>query len=220
MSSDEALSGQKVLHRGAEADLYLQMWYGLKVVRKVRVPKLYRVAQLDVALRRARTIHEALIIHDAKRAGVTTPLIYFVDVEGTTIVMQYVEGTRLKEYLETSSMEDRLEACRTLGDKVAKLHIFGIVHGDLTTSNMIVSEDLGITLIDFGLAEYSHELEKRGVDILLGQRVFNSTHHDYGTPCYKAFLEGYRERIGSGEADEVEERVKQIARRGRYAVER
>jgi len=218
--SDESLSGEKLLHRGAEADLYLQMWYGLKVIRKVRVRKSYRVEKLDVALRRTRTIHEALIMHDAKMAGVATPLIYLVDLEGTAIVMQYVEGTRLKEYLETSKTEDRLEVCRILGDRVGRLHSFGIVHGDLTTSNMIVTDDQGIVLIDFGLAEYSRELEKRGVDILLGQRVFQSTHHGYGAACYRAFLEGYRNRVGSDEADQVEERVKQIARRGRYAVER
>jgi len=196
------------------------MWYGLKVVRKVRVPKLYRVAELDATLRRTRTVHEASIMHDAKRAGVTTPLIYLVDIEGTAIIMQYVEGIRLKEYLETSKMEERLKVCRALGDRVGRLHSYGIVHGDLTTSNVIVKDNGGIVLIDFGLAEYSRELEKRGVDILLGQRVFNSTHHGYGAACYKAFLEGYRDRVGSEEADRVEERVKQIARRGRYAVER
>jgi len=216
----EDFSGQRLLHRGAEADLYLQMWYGLKVVRKVRVPKPYRVSKLDVALRRARTAHEALTIHDAKRAGVATPLIYLVDIESTAIVMQYIEGIRLKEYLESSKMEERLKVCGTLGDKVGRLHSYGIVHGDLTTSNVIVTEDSGIVLIDFGLAEYSSELEKRGVDILLGQRVFHSTHHGYGAACYRAFLEGYRDQVGSEEADQVEERVKQIARRGRYAIER
>jgi len=211
---------QRLLHRGAEADLYLQEWYGLKVVRKVRIPKLYRVKELDITLRRTRTAHEALIMHDAKRAGVATPLIYLVDMEDTAIVMQYIEGTRLKEYLESSKMKERLKVCRTLGGKVGRLHSFGIVHGDLTTSNMIVTGDSGIVLIDFGLAEYSRELEKRGVDILLGQRVFYSTHHGYGAACYRAFLEGYRDRVGSEEAEQVEERVKQISRRGRYAIER
>jgi TP53 regulating kinase-like protein len=217
MSSQEA---DKLLYRGAEADLYLRIWYGLRVVQKVRVPKIYRAAELDIALRRKRTIHEAMIMHDAKKAGVTTPLIYLVDVVNTFIVMQYVQGPRLKEYLETSKPEDRIKICRNLGDKVGRLHAYGIVHGDLTTSNMIVTEGSEITLIDFGLAEYSHEIEKQGVDILLGQRVFNSTHHRYGVVCYKAFFEGYYDRVGSEVADQVAERVKQIARRGRYAIER
>ncbi|MCJ7608123.1 Kae1-associated serine/threonine protein kinase [Candidatus Bathyarchaeota archaeon] len=96
----------------------------------------------------------------------------------------------------------------------------GIVHGDLTTSNVIVTKRSRLVLIDFGLAEYSRELESRGVDLVLGQRVFHSTHHGYGAECYQALLEGYRERVGNVEADEVEERVKEITRRGRYAIER
>lgn len=220
MSSTENYSEKKLLYRGAEADLYYRMWYGLKTIQKVRVQKSYRIPELDIALRRARTIHEALIMHDAKRAGVSTPLIYSVDIMSTSIVMEYVEGIRLKEYLETVQPEERIKICRILGGRVGKLHTFGIVHGDLTTSNMIVTKDSGITLIDFGLAEYSHELEKQGVDILLGQRVFNSTHYIYGAACYKAFLEGYCEQVGSEMASQVEERVKQIASRGRYAIER
>jgi TP53 regulating kinase-like protein len=192
----------------------------LKAVEKIRAPKLYRVRELDTSIRRTRTIHEASIIHDAKRAGVSTPLVYMVDILRTSIVMQYIEGTRLREYLGISDSNDRIKACRVLGDRVGRLHVFGIVHGDLTTSNMILTPNQDITLIDFGLAEYSKELEKQGIDILLGQRVFQSTHHDYGLECYKAFFEGYRARVGKTTADQVEERVKQIAKRGRYAVER
>lgn len=192
----------------------------MKVVEKIRVPKLYRVRELDTSIRRTRTIHEASIIHDAKRAGVSTPLVYMVDIIRTSIVMQYIEGIRLREYLSMSDSNDRIKACRILGDRVGRLHVFGIVHGDLTTSNMILTPYQDITLIDFGLAEYSKELEKQGVDILLGKRVFQSTHHEYGSTCYKAFLEGYREKVGTTMADQVEERVEQIAKRGRYAVER
>ena len=210
----------KLIYRGAEAEVYVRNWYGLKVVEKIRVPKLYRVKELDTSIRRKRTIHEVSIIHDAKKAGVTTPLVYVVDILKTSIVMQYIEGTRLKEYLETSESSDRKKACMILGDRVGRLHAFGIVHGDLTTSNMIFTPDQNVAIIDFGLAEYSKELEKQGTDILLGQRVFQSTHYDHSLECYKAFIEGYRDRVGKIMADQVEERVKQIAKRGRYAVER
>ena len=211
---------KRLLYRGAEADLFRENWHGLDVVRKVRGAKRYRAKRLDEDLRRTRTAREALIMHDARKGGVSTPLIYLVDMEATTILMQYVEGTRLKEYLEASETTDRLLVCRTLGDIVARLHSGGIVHGDLTTSNVIVTKQSRLVLIDFGLAEYSRELESRGVDLVLGQRVFHSTHHGYGAECYQALLEGYRERVGNVEADEVEERVKEITRRGRYAIER
>jgi TP53 regulating kinase-like protein len=211
---------KRLLYRGAEADLFRENWHGLDVVRKVRGVKRYRAKRLDEELRRTRTAREVLIMHDARKAGVSTPLIYLVDMEATTILMQYVEGTRLKEYLEASETSDRLLMCKILGDIVARLHSAGIVHGDLTTSNVIVTSRSRLVLIDFGLAEYSRELESRGVDLVLGQRVFHSTHQGYGAACYQALLEGYRERVGNVEADEVEERVKEIGRRGRYAIER
>jgi len=210
----------KLLQRGAEADLFLGFWHGLRVVRKIRVNKSYRIPVLDLALRQTRTVHEALIMHEAKKAGVPTPFIYMVDLEATEIVMEYIEGIRLREFLEGATSEMRIRLCTVLGEEIGKLHNYNIVHGDLTTSNAIVVGRVRLVLVDFGLSEFSQELEKRGVDILLGQRVFQSTHHSYGVECYHALLEGYRNEVGSSLAEQVEARVKEIARRGRYAIER
>ena len=209
----------KLIQKGAEGELFRDMWHGLQVVRKVRTPKRYRVAVLDAELRHTRTAREAWIMHEAKKAGVSTPLIYSVDLEIGEIIMQYLDGRRLREFLEDAERVVRSQFCRGFGEAVGRLHNGGIIHGDLTTSNVIVKESK-VYLIDFGLAEYSRELEKRGVDILLGQRVFHSTHHAYGASCYAAFLGGYREQIGQNVANEVEEKVREIARRGRYAIER
>ncbi len=209
----------KLLQKGAEGEVFLDVWYGLRVVRKVRMPKRYRVVELDTELRHARTAREAWIMHEAKIAGVSTPMVYSVNLEIDEIVMQYLDGCRLREFLESAEKAVRSQFCRMFGETVARLHNSGIIHGDLTTSNVIVKGSK-VYLIDFGLSEYSTELEKRGVDILLGQRVFHSTHHAYGDLCYAAFLGGYREQIGRNVADEVEEKVREIIRRGRYAIER
>ncbi len=209
----------KLIQKGAEGELFLDIWHGLRVVRKIRTPKRYRAAALDAELRHTRTEREAWIMHEAKKSGVSTPMIYSVDLEIGEIIMQYLDGRRLREFLEDAERAMRSQFCSKFGEAVARLHNNGIIHGDLTTSNVIVKESR-VYLIDFGLAEYSKELEKRGVDILLGQRVFHSTHHAYGASCYAAFLEGYKEHVGRDVANEIEERVKEIARRGRYAVER
>ena len=88
----------KLIAKGAEADLWLDHdWNGVKALIKRRVRKMYRHPELDATIRRSRTIHEADIIHRAKEAGVPTPLLYQVDPEGATIVMQYVEGERVRE---------------------------------------------------------------------------------------------------------------------------
>jgi len=209
----------KLIQKGAEAELFLDEWHGLKVVRKVRRPKRYRASSLDLEIRQTRTAHEAWMIHEAKKAGVSTPLIYLVDLETNEIIMQYIEGRRLRELIENADSNVRTRLCRGLGEAVGKLHNSGIIHGDLTTSNVII-DGSKIFLIDFGLAEYSEELEKKGVDLLLAERVFYSTHHAYGASCKEAFMEGYEKLVGSDVARRVEGRVRDIARRGRYAVER
>lgn len=208
-----------LIRKGAEADLYQDCWHGLKVVRKVRKAKAYRVSQLDFEIRNSRTGGEAQIIHDAKRAGVPTPFIYMVDVEATTIIMQYVEGPRVREALNSLSSGDRERLCQHIGVLIGRLHSNGIVHGDLTTSNMIISGET-VFLIDFGLAEYSQELEKRGVDLLLTKRSLQATHYLCAKECFDAAVQGYASVMGEDVAKEVVKRVEEIARRGRYATER
>lgn len=209
-----------LIRKGAEADLYSDIWHGLKVVRKVRKVKAYRIPQLDVEIRRSRTVREAEIIHDAKLAGVQTPFIYMVDVEATTIIMQFLEGPRLREVLDTLFSTAREEICEQIGSLIGRLHNYGIVHSDLTTSNIIITDRNCISLIDFGLAEYSKELEKRGVDLLLIKRSLNATHYLCAKDCFNAVVVGYTREIGKNLAEEVIKRVEEIARRGRYAVER
>ena len=209
-----------LIKKGAEANLYQDLWHGLKVVRKVRKAKAYRIPQLDFEIRRSRTGSEAQLIHDAKHAGVPTPFIYMVDVKETTIVMQYIEGPRVREALDTLSPDDRGKLCRHIGTLIGRLHNSGIIHGDLTTSNLIIAEDGKLFLIDFGLAEYSRELEKRGVDILLMRRSLQATHYRYARECFSAVVEGYTSEVSEEEAREVIRRVEEIAKRGRYATER
>jgi len=165
-----------LVRKGAEANLYLEEWYGIKVIKKVRIPKSYRLRQIDYEIRRSRTVHEAQIMSDAKRAGVPTPTIYLIDVKRTTLIMEYVEGPRVKEILNLLHSQERKVLCRQIGGLIGQLHGKGIIHGDLTTSNMIIGQTKKIYFIDFGLAEYSVDVEKRGVDLHLMKRALESTH--------------------------------------------
>ena len=204
-----------LISKGAEADLWLDNdWNGRRVIIKRRGEKRYRHPELDEELRRYRTIHEAEIIHRAKRAGVSTPIIYQVDPEEKAIVMQYVEGVRVREALETLNPEDRLRLFRLIGVKAGRLHRAGIIHGDLTTSNIIWNGE-SPCFIDFGLAELSREAEKRGVDLHLMRRMLTSTHFPHVKELSDAFEEGYRSIMGA-EAEEAIRRMREIERRGRY----
>jgi len=209
-----------LIKKGAEAYLYLEERYGRKVIIKRRLAKRYRIPELDNEIRSQRTVHEPQIIHRAKEAGVSTPMLFMVDPAEATIVMEFVEGRQVKQILGDLSAEERVSLCRTIGENIGRLHKNGIIHGDLTTSNMILTPQGKVVFVDFGLSEQTTELEARGVDIHLVKRAFQSVHYDYVKDCFDAIVQGYKMAVGEKMAAEVLGKVKDIGRRGRYIAER
>jgi TP53 regulating kinase and related kinases len=215
-----AVTEKKLIKKGAEASLYIAEWHGKRVVIKERLPKRYRPEQLDQTIRRYRTVHEPQLMHEAKRAGVPTPMIFVVDVENASITMEYVEGIQVKPLIDSLCDADREELCIHIGEAVGKLHEHGIVHGDLTTSNMILNPDGRIVLVDFGLGDKSAEMEAQGVDLHLLKRALQSTHFQHAHDCFDAVLKGYASVRGAYVEAEVCEKVREIEKRGRYVAER
>ncbi len=209
-----------LIKKGAEANLYLEEWHGRKVIMKRRLEKAYRLPQLDTTIRAQRTLHEPLLIHRAKEAGVPTPTIYMVDLAESNIIMQYVEGIQIKKVLNDMPRKEKLRLCYHIGALIGRLHRNGIIHGDLTTSNMILTAFGKVYFVDFGLGEYSEELEMRGVDLHLLKRALQSTHYEYAKECFDAATAGYGETTGKEHANKVLEKIKEIERRGRYIEER
>src|SRR5207302_11045061 len=89
-----------LIKRGAEAELRRTEFLGRAAVDKVRVPKSYRVPELDDGLRRSRIRIEARLMAEARAAGVPVPIIYDIDLVEAKIVMEYVAGPTLKEVLD------------------------------------------------------------------------------------------------------------------------
>lgn len=204
----------QVIAKGAEADLVLMDWNGLQTVHKIRKPKKHRHPTLDSQLRRQRTRFEADILHRAKDAGVATPLVYQVDQKNAVIVMEYIDGVKVRDLVDDITAEERVDLFNRIGWYSGRLHGADIIHGDLTTSNIIKQVER-VVFIDFGLSEISAEVEKRGVDLNLMNRMLTSTHYNYRDQLLEAFKEGYRESLGE-EADEALERMEEVALRGRY----
>jgi TP53 regulating kinase-like protein len=206
--------------KGAEANLYLEEWHNRKVIMKRRLPKKYRIQELDKEIRFQRTVHEPHIIHKAKEAGVPTPTIFMVDVAEANIIMDFVNGKQIKQVLKDLHPEERLRLSRHIGGLIGRLHKHGIIHGDLTTSNMILTPYGKVVLVDFGLSERSTELETKGVDLHLMKRAFQSTHYKYARECFEAVMDGYAEVVGKEEAKNVLGKIREIERRGRYVSKR
>ncbi|MCW4016781.1 MAG: Kae1-associated kinase Bud32 [Candidatus Bathyarchaeota archaeon] len=209
-----------LIKKGAEASLYLETWHDRKVIMKRRLPKKYRIPELDNMIRSQRTTHEPHIMHKAKEAGVPTPTILMVDVADANIVMEFVEGKQVKEVLDAVSKEERLSLCRLIGKMIGRLHKNGIIHGDLTTSNMILTPYGKVVFVDFGLSERSVELEPKGVDLHLMKRTLNSTHYKHAKECFKAIMDGYAESVGEKETKQVTAKIREIEKRGRYVADR
>jgi Kae1-associated kinase Bud32 len=205
----------KLIYKGAEAEIYLQDWQGELAVRKSRIAKPYRVSELDESIRRMRTAHEANMMHEVRKLGVPVPTIQHIDRESTTLIMDYVRGPTLKEELYKLSMEERRQRCKSLGITLAVMHEGGIVHGDMTISN-VLSEDGKLVMIDFGLGDFSGEIEDKGVDLLLLNRAMRSTHYSFHAALFKAFLKGYAKTVGKKRADETLQKMREIEKRGRY----
>jgi TP53 regulating kinase and related kinases len=210
--------GVKLLYRGAEADVSLGEWCGEPAIYKVRKPLKYRLPELDEIIRSQRTVREALMIHEARLAGVSTPHLFHLSPREALLVMEFLEGERLKVVLlEESTRKSEVEALgESLGRCIARLHAAGIMHGDLTTSNVIV-RDGTLSLIDFGLAHGSRRLEDHAVDLRLIKETLTGAHNGVSKPFMHSLIAGYSTVLGETKARAASRKLAEIERRGRYA---
>jgi TP53 regulating kinase-like protein len=216
----ENMNSSTLLKKGAEASLYLAEWQGRRVIIKARLPKKYRPAQLDKQIRNYRTIHEPQLMHEAKKAGVPTPKIFRVDVKSAVIIMEFIEGKQVKAVLDSLSKESREDLCGKIGQMIGRLHGSGVIHGDLTTSNMILDSEGRIVMVDFGLGEKTTELEAKGVDLHLMKRALQSTHYEFADESFENIIREYAKVLGKENAKKVLTKIAEIEKRGRYVAER
>ena len=201
------------VHRvGAEARLDSAIWLNRLVVFKQRVVKGYRHPSLDRSLQNTRIKNEVRLMLEARKAGISVPVIYSIDLTENRIVMEEIQGVRVKDALQCLPDKEAEEVCRKIGEIAAKLHQNDIVHGDLTTSNMLLENDR-IVLIDFSLGSKTSELEDKGVDMHLLEEAFHSAHHKR-SGLYDNVKDSYVNTYPGGA--EVLRKVREIEKRGRY----
>lgn len=205
ISPETSLRIGEMLDNGAEAVVYLEEGPdGKKMLIKERVPKAYRHKEIDEKIRTERNRTEARLLSEARRSGVSTPIIY--DVEDFKLKMQYIDGVPIK-YLITPELSEKV------GELIGKLHSSGIIHGDLTTSNLLLAGKR-LYLLDFGLAYFDKSVEARGVDVHVLFQTFESTHRAHEA-LIEAFKKGYQSTFIDSE--NVLQRVEEIKKRARYA---
>ena len=179
---DSLLPGAQLIKQGAEARIYKSSFFGKPAIVKERFVKSYRVATLDQKLSQRRMSQEARSMARCRRHGIRAPAVYHLDFQKRLIFMEEItEGVLLKDYISSLDTEKDSETLLALvsvmGALLAQMHNSDVIHGDLTTSNMIYDPDeRNLTLIDFGLSFVSGLAEDKGVDLYVLERAFLSTH--------------------------------------------
>jgi len=215
----------------------------IPVLLKFRFKKQYRHPSLDVSLTRSRVAGEARALMKCLRFGVNVPGIRMVDAVAGVIGIEWIEGKSVRHLLPGGAEEEVDEACideedseeedplleygisqetlmGLIGTEIAKMHIADTIHGDLTTSNMMLrhpsslrSPGTELVLIDFGLAYNSNLVEDKAVDLYVLERAFASTHPD-SEPLFASVLKAYQHKMGK-EWTAVGRRLDDVRLRGR-----
>lgn len=200
---------EKLLKRGAEAELLESKFEGKRCLVKRRVKKSYRMPSLDLSIRKQRTKKEAGLIRQANSIGLNVPKIFSVKEDCFEIAMEFLEGKRAKDVLSSKNFQ---KICFEIGKNVAKLHLSGIIHGDLTTSNLILKEKK-LYFIDFGLGFYGKKTEDRAVDLLNLKKTFQATHCVFFEKGWQEICKAY---CAETKESATVKHVVEIEKRARY----
>ena len=201
---------QKIIQHGAEAKIILKD----NLIIKDRIPKSYRIPELDNKIRKRRTKSEIKLLTKASKI-INVPFPQEIMNKKNInykITMPFIKGKKLSEYFNKFPLKKQKEICKKIGEEIAKLHDENIIHGDLTTSNMIL-KDKKIFFIDFGLGFFNGKYEDKAVDIHLFKQALEAKHFKNWKILYKEFKKGYSK---SNNSKTVFERLKAVEKRGRY----
>ena len=190
-----------LIAKGAESNIVKSDYLGEKPVIKDRIPKGYRIAEIDDKIRKARTKEEAKLLSDAKRAGVKTPILYDIDLVNKAITMEEIEGKILKDVIND-------DLAFRIGLEISKLHAADIIHGDITTSNIMLENDK-LVFLDFGLGRYSNLDEDKAVDLLVLKKSLQSIDYNLAIRYFELVLKGYGN-------DSIVKTISDVESRGRY----
>jgi len=213
----------KILSRGAEAVIYKK---GDFVVKK-RIEKSYRISEIDERIRKLRTRGEAKIMERISKI-INVPKISKPDEKNKEILMEFIDGLKLSENLDKFNLEEQKKIARKIGQDVAKMHDVNVVHGDLTTSNLIWKDVtpkgvprkiLGkdfykgqIYFIDFGLGFYSIKIEDKAVDLHLLKQALEAKHFQNFEILFREILKNYK----SKDRNKILTQLEKVEKRRRY----
>lgn len=183
------------ISNGAEARIYIEKGF----VIKKRIPKTYRLKEIDDKLRIKRTKSEVKLL---KKASFCAPEV--IDFNDYEIKLEHIKGQELKDLIEKNT-----DLAKELGSIIAKLHSKDIIHGDLTTKNILF--DKKIKIIDFGLGKISKRQEDKATDLHIFKESLESEHFEKKVEIWDKFINNYNLK----EKEEIIKRLEKIEKRGK-----
>ena len=190
-----------LIAKGAESNIIKSSYMGQSAVIKARIPKSYRIPEIDSKIRKSRCKLEAKLLSDAKRVGVRTPILYDVNLSEKSILMENIDGVMLKDVINE-------KLAYRVGLEIAKIHSADIIHGDITSSNIMLMDD-DLVFLDFGLGRYSDLDEDKAVDLLVLKKSLQSIDYNKAVNYFNQVLKGYDNL-------KVINNIADIEKRGRY----
>ncbi|XP_015906306.1 EKC/KEOPS complex subunit TP53RK [Parasteatoda tepidariorum] len=219
-----------VQNQGSEAKIYIGTFLEKPSILKERFSKKYRHPDLDKLLTSERIRAEVRALNKCHEIGIKCPAIYFADLQARSIILQEITGSiTVKEYLKSVQTEHGIDGINTLtplaqkiGEGISKMHKNELVHGDLTTSNLLLKKDhlddisggsFDVYFIDFGLSKRDVMIEDKAVDLYVLERAISSSHPN-SEKFYSAILQQYLKTLGK-QSSAVADKLEEVRQRGR-----
>lgn len=222
------LSDFELLRQGAEARIYHGNYLGQKAIIKERFSKKYRHPDLDTKLTKERVKAEARALIKCKKIGVRTPTLYLADEE--YLIMEYLQCPTARDYIrqvlassdKNEQREILFKVAECIGQMLGKLHKNNIIHGDMTTSNVLLENvnetfsnvnvnKINVCVIDFGLGSTEGSAEDKGVDLYVLERALISAHPNTEF-MFQVILQTYQNEVND---QQVMKKYEEIRLRGR-----
>lgn len=207
----------KIIAQGAEAVISLNK----NTILKNRISKSYRLKELDDKLRKIRTKKEVRLLEKALNL---IPVPKIIKINSTEIELEYLKGKKLASYLNIA--KDKTKIAKLIGENIAILHDNNIIHGDLTTSNMIYTQDLQsksnlkkskVYFIDFGLGFESKRAEDKATDLHVLKEALEAKHYKHAKQIWKSLISSYKKY--STNSSTTLKQLSKVESRGRYKAQ-
>ncbi|MGH0166796.1 UNVERIFIED_CONTAM: hypothetical protein FKN15_066031 [Acipenser sinensis] len=169
----------------------------------------------------AKRYRFSTLLQSKQPRGIAAPVVYFVDYTTHCIFLEEIAGSvTVRDYIHSTSKTDteKLHSlAERMGQILAKMHEEDVIHGDLTTSNMLLRTaveggSLDLVLIDFGLSYISALPEDKGVDLYVLEKAFLSTHPNTES-VFETLLKSYT--VSSKKSAPVIKKLDEVRLRGR-----